>query len=155
MTDKNTTNTILLRENTLLPAGLALETQAFLPGWRIVWDLDAGALDRKIMAAHWNFFYLAGDIKLIVFGREGAESLRRAVRRVLAKPDAQQFNSLEITETAASWFLGVPFVRFTANFRHIQQSSTLDPVNVCTLKTPTAPEGVMASNKYGTFVANS
>jgi len=155
MTDENTSETILIRENTLLPVGLVLETQAFLPGWRIVRDIDAGGLDRKIAAARWNFFYLAGDFKVIVFGREGPESLRKAVRRVLAKPEAQKFNSLEITGTAANWFLGVPFMSITAHFRHIQQSVTLDPANVCILKTLTAPEGLMASNRYGTLIANS
>jgi hypothetical protein len=155
MPDINTSETILIRENTLLPAGLVLETEAFLPGWRIARDIDARALDRRIMAAHWNFFYLAGDFKVIVFGREGQESLRRAVRRVLAKPEAQKFNSLEITGTVANSFLGVPFMSISANFRHIQQNLTLDPANVCILKTPTAPEGVIATNRYGTLIANS
>lgn len=154
MTHKNTSETILIRENTLLPAGLVLETGAFLPGWRIVRDIDAGGLDRKIAAAHWHFFFLAGDFKVIVFGRKGPESLRRAVRRFLAKPEAQKFNSLEITGIAANWFLGVPFMSISANFRHIQQGLTLDPANVCILKARTAPEGVMATERYGTLIAN-
>jgi hypothetical protein len=155
MTDKNTSETILIRENTLLPAGLLLETEAFLLGWRIVRNIDARGLDRKITAAHWNFFHLAGDVKVTVFGREGAESLRRAVQCFLTKPDAQKFNSLEITGTAASLFLGAPFARISANFRHIQQSFILEPTGVCILKTPTAPEGVMATNRYANLIANS
>jgi hypothetical protein len=155
MADTNAVQAILIRENTLLPVGCALETQAFLPGWRIVRDLDAKALDRKITAAHWSFFCLAGDVTMTVFGREGAESLRRAVQCFLTKPDAQKFNSLEITGTAASLFLGVPFARISANFRHIQQSFILEPTGVCILKTPTAPEGVMATNRYANLIANS
>jgi hypothetical protein len=146
---------IFIRENTVLPGGLIIETETFLPGWRAVRKCDGYHLGRKIEEAKWNFFYLAGDVKVAVLGREGTHTLRKAVRRVLAKPEAQKFNSLEITGTAASWFLGIPFVSITVNFRHIQQSVALDLANVCILKTPTAPEGVMATNKYGTLIANS
>lgn len=155
MPANDTPGRIFIRENTILPGGLIIETETFLPGWRSVRNCDDYWLGRKIEEAKWNFFYLAGDVKVTVLGREGAESLRRAVRCVLAKPEAQKFNSLEITGTDASWFLGVPFVSISANFRHIQQSLTLDPANVCILKTPTAPEGVMATNRYGTLIANS
>jgi hypothetical protein len=155
MADKNISETILIRENTLLPPGFALETEAFLPGWRIVRDHGAETLDRKLTAAHWNFFYLAGEVKVIVFGRKGADSLRRAVKSVLAKRVARKFNSLEITGIAASWFLGVPFVRISANFRHIQQGLTLDTAGGCNQKTPTAPQGVMATNRHAALIANS
>ena len=155
MPANDTAGRIFIRESTILPGGLIVETETFLPGWRAVRNCDGYRLGRRIEETKWNFFYLAGDVKVIVFGREGPESLRRAVRRILAKPEAQKFNSLEITGTAQSWFLGAPFVSVTANFRHIQQSLALDPANVCILKTPTAPEGVMAANKYGTLVTNS
>ena len=36
--------TILIRENTLLPPGLATESEVFLPGWRVVKNLDGSAL---------------------------------------------------------------------------------------------------------------
>lgn len=155
MPANDTRGRVFIRENTILPGGLIIETETFLPGWRAVRNCDGYWLGRKIEEAQWNFFYLAGDVKVTVFGREGPESLFRAVRSVLAKPEAQRFNSLEITGTDASWFLGVPFVSISANFRHIQQSLTLGPANVCILKTPTAPEGVMATNRYGTLIANS
>lgn len=80
MSPRNASGTILIRENTVLPAGLALESEAFLPGWRIVRDIDVYGLGRKIEEAHWNFFYLAGAIKTIVFGNEKSGSLRTAVR---------------------------------------------------------------------------
>lgn len=155
MSANDTAGKVFIRENTILPGGLIIETETFLPGWRAVRNCDGYWLGRKIEEAKWNFFYLAGDIKVTVFGREGPESLRRAVRSVLAEPEAQRFNSLEITGTDASSFLGIPFVSISANFRHIQQSLILDPANVCILKTPTAPGGVMATNRYGTLIANS
>jgi hypothetical protein len=149
------TGTLFIRESTILPRGLIIETETFLPGWRAVKNCDGYRLGRKIEEAKWNFFYLAGEVRAIVLGREGSSSLRRALRSMLAKPEARKFNSLEITETRSRSFLGIPFVSVTANFRHIQQSVVLEPANVAGLKPPVASEGVIAGKQYGTLVSSS
>ena len=147
--------TLFIRENTILPGGLIIETETFLPGWRAVRDCDGYRLGRKIGQAGWNFFFLAGDLKAIVFGRQGPSSLRKALRSILSKPAARKFNSLEIRETRSRWFLGIPFVIVTANFRHIQQSLALDRANDFNRKVPAAPEGSIAANNYVTLVSSS
>ncbi len=146
---------LFIRENTILPGGLIIETETFLPGWRAVKNCDGYRLGRKLEEAKWNFFYLAGEVRAIVLGREGPSALRRAVRSILAKPEARKFNSLEITGTHAKWFLGIPFVSVLANFRHIQQSLAIDPSNDLTPKAPAAPEGTIAADKFGTLVSSS
>jgi hypothetical protein len=146
---------IFIRENTLLPGGLIIETETFLPGWRAVRNCDGYRLGRKIEEAKWNFFYLAGEVRAIVLGREGPSALRRAVRSILAKPEARKFNSLELTGTRSRWFLGIPFVTVTANFRHIQQGLALDRANDFTPKAPAAPDGAIAADKFGTLVSSS
>ena len=155
MPANETAGTLFIRENTILPGGLIIETETFLPGWRAVRDCDGYRLGRKIEQAKWNFFFLAGDVKAIVFGRQGPSSLRRALRSILSKPAARKFNSLEIRETRSRWFLGIPFVIVTANFRHIQQSLALDRTNDFTREAPPALEGSIAANNYGTLVPNS
>lgn len=147
--------TLFIREDTILPGGLIIETETFLPGWRAVRDCDGYRLGRKIEQAKWNFFFLAGDVQAIVFGRRGPSSLRRALRSILSKPNARKFNSLEIRETRSRWFLGIPFVIVTANFRHIQQDLALEPANVAGLRAPVAPEGVIAGKQFGTLVSSS
>jgi hypothetical protein len=124
MSANSASGTILIRENTLLPAGLAIESDVFLPGWRAVRNLDGYGLGRKIEEANWNFFYLAGEIRITVLGRDGSKTLRRAVKRVLAKQE-KQFNSREITKVVLKRFLGIPFVSVAAHSRHIQQSICL------------------------------
>jgi hypothetical protein len=127
MSAKNTSGTVLIRDNTLLPAGLALEREAFLPGWRIVQNISAYELGRKIQQAHWNFFYLAGETKAIVFGREQSGALCRAAKKILAKRQGQKCNALEITTVTSKTFLGIPFLSVAANSRHIQESLCLIP----------------------------
>ena len=122
MSVKNTYGTVLIRENALLPAGLALKSEVFLPGWRIVPDIDAFELAREIHEAHWTFFYLAGGMKTIVFGREQPGALRRALKRILAKRKSLERNALQITSVVSKTFLGIPFLTVTAVSRHIQES---------------------------------
>ncbi|HEY4783399.1 MAG TPA: hypothetical protein VIH54_16395 [Chthoniobacterales bacterium] len=123
------TRTVFIREGTPLPTTLSMDSERFLPGWRIVKNLDRQELTREIEGASWNFFYLAGEIRATVFGRDGVGTLRRAVKRILAKQEGQsfRFNSLEITKIASKWFLGIPLLRVTAHSRHIQLDIALIP----------------------------
>jgi hypothetical protein len=116
------TGTILFKDGTFLPDALQFDSEPCATGWRVVKDLDGYGLDRKIRDAGWRFFCIAGEIKSIVFGFEGQKSVRRAVKRMLARLKSEKFNSLEITRVASKRFLGVPYVSVSARSRHIQES---------------------------------
>jgi hypothetical protein len=151
MSEKTASATIFIRENTLLPAGLALESEAFLPGWRSVTNLDGHQLGRRIEHAKWNFFYLAGPMKATVLGREGLPALRRAVKRILAKQHNQSLNSLEITKIISKRFLGVPYLGISAHSRHIQEGMYLVPAKDFRMRGPAAPpSGPLATTVLGT-----
>jgi hypothetical protein len=50
MSDVSGTKTIFIKEGALLPATLSIESEAFLPGWRVVRNLDryeAAKLDEQ------------------------------------------------------------------------------------------------------------
>jgi hypothetical protein len=163
MSANNTSGTMLIRENTLLPPGLEVESEVFLAGWRIVKNFDRSALTRKIEGANWNFFYLAGEMRATVLGRDRSGTLRRAVKCVLAKQEGQKFNSLETTRVVSKRFLGIPFMRVTAHSRHIQQGIGLVPAKDFVLRQrAAAPEselgggverhhGEMATKQYVTL----
>jgi hypothetical protein len=153
MLANNASGTILIRENALLPAGLAIESEVFLPGWRVIKNPDRSTLARNIEGANWNFFYLAGEIRATVLGRNRPGTLRRAVKRVLAKQEEQRFNSLEITQAASKRFLGIPFMRVTAHSQHIQQGISLIPAKDSVLRMPAAPE-VVASKQYTALISS-
>jgi len=155
MPANETAGKLFIRENTILPEGLIIETEIFLPDWRAVRNCDGYRLGRKIEEAKWNFFYLAGEVRAIVLGRLGPATLRRALRTLLAKPEAREFNSLEITGTRPGWFLGIPFVSVTANFRHIQQGLALNRANDFTVNSPAAPQAATDVDKYAALVSSS
>ena len=136
MSANNTYGTIFIRENTLLPAGLAVDSESFLPGWRVAKNLDGYGLARKMEEAKWNYFYLAGVTRTMVLGGEEPETMRRAVRRALAKLNRLQFNSLEITTVVSKRFLGIPFTSVAIHSRHIQQAIGLVPTKEFVLSMP-------------------
>jgi len=135
MSATNMSGTVLIREHALLPAGLAIESEVFLPGWKVIKNLDGSALARNIEGANWNFFYLAGEMRATVLGRNRSGTLRRAVKRVLAKQE-KQFNALEITRVVPKRFLGIPFMSVAAHSRHIQQGMCLVPAKDFVFGTP-------------------
>jgi hypothetical protein len=148
MSATNMSGTVLIRENALLPAGLAIESEVFLPGWKVIKNLNGPALARKIEGANWNFFYLAGEMRATVLGRNRPGTLRRAVKRVLAKQE-KQFNSLEITRVVSRRFLGIPFMSAAAHSRHIQQGICLVPAKdlVLGMSVSAAPESSLGSGR--------
>ena len=155
MPDTNRARTILIREDTPLPANLPIESEAFLPGWGAVRNLDGYELGRKIEAANWNFFYLAGEIRAIALGREGPGTLRRAVKRILAKQEGQKFNALEVTEIISKRFLGIPFMSVTAHSRHIQQSIGLNLAKDLVLRIPSAPSEKVETRQHTALISSS
>ena len=128
MADTIKTGTILIKEGTLLPEALRLESESYLPGWRLVKDLDGYGLDREIQKTGWTFFFLAGEIRATMFGIDVQKMVRRAIERILRDPKSERFSSLEITRVTSvgsERFPGVHFVTVSANSRHIQKSLIL------------------------------
>ena len=118
--------TILMKEWPRMTELLGLEHEPYSGNWSTVTVLDGFALDRKIHAAGWNFFFMAAEVKVMFFGALGAKKIQNALRRILAKVKPQDFNGLEVTGIVAKRFLGVPYVTVSAHSRHVQQGCHLD-----------------------------
>lgn len=155
MSDTNKSKTIFIREDTPLPENLSVESEAFLPGWRVVRNLDRSTLARNIESRKWFFFYLAGEMRATVLGRDLPETLRRAVNCVVAKQEGQKYNALEITKVVSKRFLGIPFMRVTAHSRHIQQDVALVPAKDFVLRMPAAPNREVAARQYTAPISSS
>jgi hypothetical protein len=118
--------TILMKEWPGMPQLPELETEPCFEDWSLVKVLDGFALDRKIHAAGWNFFFMATEVKVMFFGSLGVAKIQNALERIFAKVKPQHFNGLEVTAIVARRFLGVPYVTVSAHSRHMQHSCNLD-----------------------------
>jgi hypothetical protein len=117
--------TVLIKEGILLPDALKLESEPYSPGWRSVSGLDGYAMGRKTHDAGWTFFYLAGETRATVFGHEGQETVRKAIKKILAGLRSGNFNSLEITRVAFKHFLGMPYATVSFHTRNMQEGMFL------------------------------
>ncbi len=118
--------TVIIEEGLLLPEGLRVESEPYSNNWRVVKTLDGFRLDRQLRAIGWNFFFMAEQSKVMVFGSGGAKTLARAIKRLLTKLKLQTFNSAEITEIATRRFLGIPYLTLSAHARHVQMGPFLE-----------------------------
>lgn len=118
--------TILMKEWPGMPQLIGFETEPCFGEWSAVKALDPFALDRKIHAAGWNLFFMAGEVKAMFFGSLTTSKVETALQRILAKVKPQHFNGLEVTAIVARHFLGVPYVTVSAHSRHMQHSCNLD-----------------------------
>jgi hypothetical protein len=128
MPDAIKMGTILIREGTHLPTGVPLASDVFLPGWRLVKNLEGDRWKQKFHEAGCTFFSLAEQIGATVFGLDEQKMLRRAVEQILATRESGEFNSVEIVRVAwesSKRFLGVRCVTVAAQSRDIQESASL------------------------------
>jgi len=127
MPEMNESGMILIREGALLPPDFVLESEAFLPGWRLVKNVDGYTLNRKISQANWNFVRFTDEHRARVVGRAYAGTLRKGIARILDGLRGKKFNSLEITVVVLKRFVGLAFVSISANRRHIQGGLRVSP----------------------------
>ncbi len=122
MAEKIKLGTILITEDAVLPNTLRVDSEPFVPGWKLVKNFGGAELDREIRRAGWTFFSFASEISSTVFGSDGPATVRRAVKRILANPRLEKFNSLEVTRVISKRFLGVPYTTVRACSRHVWKS---------------------------------
>jgi hypothetical protein len=117
---------VLVEESPRMTQVLGLESEPYSGNWSLVKVLRGFALDRRIRASGWNFFFMASEVKATIFGALGTNKIQKALERILEKVKGQHFNSLEVTGIVERRFLGVPYAVVSAHSRHVQQSCYLD-----------------------------
>ncbi len=132
--------TILIKEWPGMPQLAGFETEPCSGDWSLVKALNGFALDRKIHAAGWNFFFMATELKSTFVGSISPTKIQSALRRILAKAKPENFNCLEVTGIVARSFLGLPYGTVYAHSRHMQQSCSLD-----------SPDGRQASQNHAAW----
>jgi len=110
---------LLIAENTLLPEPSPQDSHSIGNGWARI--TNNVALEKKLAAAGWAFFYMAGTIRANVLGFERHRMIQTAVKRLLSKVAREKCNCMEIDHITMRSFCGLPFVTVLAHSRHIQQ----------------------------------
>jgi hypothetical protein len=117
--------TVLFKDDTLLPEGLAFDREPYSTGWRSLEGLNGYAMDRKTPVGGWTFFYLAGEGRATAFGHAGQKTACRAIKKILAGLKAERCNSLEVTSVVCKAFLGIPYTTVSFHLRNLQKGMFL------------------------------
>src|SRR5438105_874052 len=120
MTDTITAGSILVEECTHLPKSLLLQSESNSSGWAGIKDSRL-TFEKAIHEAGWTFFFMAGEIKVTVFGFDRQKALRAAMKQLIADVKSQHCNSIEITRVVAKSFLSLPYLSISAHPRHLQK----------------------------------
>lgn len=114
----------MIREGFLLPDSAQIESLSYSNTWRILAGLDSFSLDRKLRAAGWHLFFIAGELKVIELGW-GASAVRRGMKRILSKGRKSNLNCMQITQVRHAR-LGLPYFAIRAYSFHIQKDAVLE-----------------------------
>lgn len=114
----------MIREGLLLPKDWQIESLSYSSTWRAVVGMDSFAFARKLATAGLHLFFIAGELKVIEWGR-GTGAVRRAMNRILARGAKSYLNCMEITQVAPVHFMGLPCISIRAFSFHIQENAVL------------------------------
>ncbi len=109
---------------------LAVESDPFFLNWRSLGTAESSGLESRLRAIGWTLFFLAGEIRAVVPAWGGHNTVRRGVKRLLARTHLRHFNCLEVTEIRRKYFLGIPYLSISANPRHIQQGRQIESMQL-------------------------
>ena len=117
--------TMIMRDDLVLPKAVAIQSATYCSGWRRISGISSTMLDRALLTAGWNRFYIAGALQTLELGNGNNACLRRGIARLAARTRASNFNCLQVTGISRKSSFGVPFVSFNANACHIQEGSAI------------------------------
>src|SRR5246127_325714 len=76
--------TILMKDRPLVSKLLGLELEVYSQKWSVIRALNGFSLDRKVRAAGWNSFFMAGTITASALGSLKEISVRSALGRLFS-----------------------------------------------------------------------
>jgi hypothetical protein len=123
---------VLVKSGTRLPESARFESKQY-GHWKLLAGVDGFAVERTLSEAGWHFFFMVPEIRAAAVSSTRHGAVRKALKRVTAAIEAQDFNALEIVEITLKRFLGLHYAVVGAHPRHVKHSPFLrglDPYHV-------------------------
>lgn len=105
---------MFLREGSVLPRGFDLSQEKYIENWMSIRDITAFAVDIKVRAAGWHFFWLQDVLNSSGAGRSEASARSHAIARSLKKI-REPFNAAELQLITVKRYLGFWVVKRDAH----------------------------------------
>jgi len=118
---------LVVRKDAPLPGSVKIEGPLVVGEWMLVSQVRPAELDRQLNSVGWYFFFLPPEIQAgaLALDRDRKHALAKALRKLLARAEAEKVNTLEITRVKTKEFPGFLYASLRGYMRHIQQSPLL------------------------------
>jgi hypothetical protein len=123
---------VWIKSDARLPESARFESKQY-GHWKLLTRMDGFAVERSLSEAGWHFLFMVPGITIGALSSSRNGAIRRALKRILAAVEEQDFNGLEIVEITTRSFLGLHYARVVAHPRQVQNSPfvrDLDPYRV-------------------------
>lgn len=115
---------VLVKSGTHLPESACFDSKQY-GQWKLLAGVDGFAVERTVSGAGWHFFFMAPENRAAAVSSTRHDAVRKALKKVTAAIEAQDFNALEIVEITTKRFLGVYYGKVVAHARHVEHSPFL------------------------------
>ena len=113
---------LLIERDALRPRCFEVEPGSHPDGWIFIKQtLTPQQLENELSATGWTFFFMAGPVRVTVFGFNREKTAYAALNRCIKVVKQQRCNCLQIERVEMHSFLGIPYVSVSVRPRHIQK----------------------------------
>jgi hypothetical protein len=122
------TGSVLIKSDVRLPQSVRLESKQY-GHWKLLTGVDGFTVERALSKAG-HFFFMARETRVSAVSSTPHGAVRKALKKVGAVIEAQNFNALEIVGITTKRFLGLHYATVVAHARHSKHSpylGDLDP----------------------------
>ncbi len=113
--------TVLMQEDTILPATIRITRQASWSGWVAIKSIDPRGLDKQLREAGWTIHSREGSVEKGSFGFDAEARFDRAMRSAINHARRDNCNCLEFDQMTEKSFCGIPYTSVSVHARHIEE----------------------------------
>ena len=115
---------VLIKSDVRLPQSVRFESKQY-GHWKLLTRVDGFTVERALSKAGWHFFFIVPETRVSAVSSTPHGAMRKALKKVAAAIEAQNFNALEIVGITTRRFPGLYYVTVIAHARHSKDSPFL------------------------------
>ena len=115
---------VLIQRDAALPDSAQFECKRY-GSWNLLTEANGFEVGRTLSHARWHFFFMVPEVSTGAFSSNRRVGLRKALKKVLAAVEAQNWNAVEIAEIRTRSFLEWNCIQVVAYARHVNNSPFL------------------------------
>jgi hypothetical protein len=115
---------VMIKSGARLPESAPFESKPY-GHWKLLAGVDGFAVERTLSEAGWHFFFMVPETMASAVSSTPQGAVRKALKKVTAAIETQDYNALEVVGITTKRFLGLHYATVVAHARHSKHSPYL------------------------------